>query len=66
MTTNKQVFTLRLDEGTYQKIGHLATAEHRSMSNYIEYVLLRHIAEIEKERGEIMVDASLASLCPKG
>lgn len=65
MATHKQVFTLRLDEATYQKIGYLATAEHRSMSNYIEYVLLRHIAEIEKEGGEIMVDTDLAPLCHK-
>ena len=54
MATNKQVFTLRLDESTYQKIGCLATAEHRSMTNYIEYVLLKHIAEIEREHGEII------------
>ena len=54
MATNKQVFTLRLDESTYQKIGCLATAEHRSMTNYIEYVLLKHIAEIEEEHGEII------------
>ena len=49
MATNKPVFTLRLNELTYQKIGYLATAEHRSMTNYIEYVLLKHIAEIDPE-----------------
>ena len=54
MATNKQVFTLRLNEATYQKIGYLATEEHRSMTNYIEYVLLKHIAEIEKERGTVL------------
>ncbi len=54
MATNKQVFTLRLDESTFQKIGCLATAEHRSMTNYIEYVLLKHIDEIEEERGELI------------
>ena len=54
MATNKQVFTLRLSESTYKKIGCLATAEHRSMTNYIEYILLKHIDEIEKEYGEII------------
>ena len=34
MPTNKRVFTLR---------------EHRSMTNYIEYVLLKHLEDIEKE-----------------
>ena len=54
MATNKPAFTLRLDKITYQKIGILATAEHRSMNNYIEYILLKHIAEIEQERGPIL------------
>lgn len=56
MVTDKQVFTLRLDETTYQKISHLARAEHRSMTNYIEYVLLHHIMEIENKQGEIRAD----------
>jgi hypothetical protein len=53
MATNKRVFTLRLEDEVFDKIGALATAEHRSMTNYIEYVLLKHIAEVERERGEI-------------
>lgn len=55
MATNKPVFSLRLDEATYKKIGCLAAEEHRSMSNYIEYILLKHIAEVEKEHGEIIL-----------
>ena len=47
MATNKRVFTLRLEDEVFDKIGYLATAEHRSMTNYIEYVLLKHITEIE-------------------
>lgn len=47
MASNKRVFTLRLDDAVFDKIGALATAEHRSMTNYIEYVLLKHIREIE-------------------
>jgi hypothetical protein len=53
MATNKRVFTLRLTDEVFDKIGTLATEEHRSLTNYIEYVLLKHLEEIEKERGPI-------------
>lgn len=53
MATNKRVFTLRLEDDVFNKIGALATSEHRSMTNYIEHVLLKHITEMEKEHGEI-------------
>ena len=36
MATNKRVFTLRLEDEVFDKIGALATAEHRSLTNYIE------------------------------
>ena len=54
MATNKRVFTLRLTDEVFDKIGALATEEHRSMTNYIEYVLLRHLEEMERERGELL------------
>ena len=53
MATNKRVFTLRLEDDVFDKIGILATSEHRSITNYIEYVLLKHITEIEQEKGRI-------------
>ena len=53
MATNKRVFTLRLSDEVFDKIGVLATREHRSMTNYIEYVLLKHINDIGAEQGEI-------------
>lgn len=56
MATNKKVFTLRLEDDVFDKIGVLATAEHRSLTNYIEYVLLKHINEVEQERGAIKPD----------
>lgn len=56
MTTNKKVFTLRLSEEVFDKIGTLATNEHRSVTNYIEYVLLRHLEEVERERGPIKLE----------
>ena len=46
MATNKRVFTLRLEDDVFDKIGVLATSEHRSVTNYIAYVLLKHITEI--------------------
>ena len=54
MATDKKVFTLRVSEYTYNKIGILDTKEHRSMSNYIEYVLLKHIEAIEREQGSLL------------
>ena len=53
MASNKRVFTLRLEDDVFDKIGILATSEHRSITNYIEYVLLKHITEVEQEKGKI-------------
>ena len=53
MATNKRVFTLRLTDEVFNKVGTLATEEHRSVTNYIEFVLLKHIEEVERERGTI-------------
>lgn len=55
MATNKRVFTLRLSDEVFDKIGTLATADHRSMTNYIEYVLIQHLEHIEREHGEIQI-----------
>ena len=54
MATNKRVFTLRLEDDVFDKIGILATSEHRSITNYSEYVLLTHITEVELEKGTII------------
>ena len=35
MGTSKRVFTLRLSDEVFDKIGALATIEHRSMTNYM-------------------------------
>lgn len=55
MAANKRVFTLRMEDEIFDKIGMLASAEHRSMTNYIEYVLLEHIRAYETKNGEIPV-----------
>lgn len=56
MATNKRVFTLRMDDDIFDKIGKLATAEHRSMTNYIEYILLEHIRMVEEQDGPIDIN----------
>jgi len=53
MATDKRVFTLRLSNEVFDKIGVLATIEHRSLTNYIEYVLLKHLEDIETAQGPI-------------
>lgn len=53
MPTNKRVFTLRLSDEVFDKIGVLATKQHRSMTNYIEFVLLEHLEKVEREQGEV-------------
>lgn len=58
MATTKRVFTLRLTDEVFDKIGILASAEHRSMTNYIEFVLLQHIEQQEREKGPIQTEES--------
>lgn len=55
MATNKRVFTLRLSDEVFDKIGALATSQHRSMTNYIEFVLLKHLEDVEKAEGVVDV-----------
>ena len=55
MATNKHVFTLHLSDEVFDKIGALATNQHRSMTNYIEFVLLKHLEDVEKAEGVIDV-----------
>ena len=50
MATNKRVFTLRVSEDVLDNIGKLATKEHRSVTNYIEFVLLQHLEENALDR----------------
>lgn len=49
MATNKRVFTLRLPEEIFDKIGKLATSSHRAMTNYIEHVLIQHLKKLRKK-----------------
>ena len=55
MATNKRVFTLRLQDDVFDKIEYLAKDQHRSMTNFIEYVLLQYLDEYQDEHGEIVI-----------
>jgi len=52
MATGKRVFTLRMEDEVFNKIGRLATREHRSMTNYIEYVLMDHLKNYENNEAQ--------------
>ena len=59
MATTKRVFTLRLTDEVFDKIGTLATNEHRSRTNYIEYVLMKHIEEMEQDKRAVAMKSDL-------
>ena len=40
---------IRLDDGLHGKLRAIATAEHRSLNNLMEYFLLRQVGEYERE-----------------
>lgn len=54
MATNKRVFTLRLKDEIFDEIGILATKQHRSMTNYIEYILLLFLDDYKEKNGPIL------------
>lgn len=45
MPTPKRVFTLRLADEVFDEIEQIAKAQHRSMTNLIEYILLKYLEE---------------------
>ena len=55
MAANQRVFTLRLSDEVFDEIGILANTEHRFLTDYIEYVLLKHVNEIEQENVPIQL-----------
>ena len=52
MATNKRVFSLRLSDEIFDNISILATNEYRSMTNYIEYVLVQHLEVVGEGTGQ--------------
>ncbi|GMA52018.1 hypothetical protein GCM10025857_68150 [Alicyclobacillus contaminans] len=56
MTTDKKVFTLRLQEENFLKIRTIAERERRSIAMQIEYILEQFILDYERQNGEIHVE----------
>jgi hypothetical protein len=50
MATLKRVFTLRLDDEIFDKIEQLAKDEHRSMTNLIEFILLKYLDDMDQNK----------------
>ena len=50
MATLKRVFTLRLDDDIFDKIEKIAKEEHRSMTNLIEYILLKYLEDQKQDK----------------
>ena len=46
-------FPLRLDDSTREKLRYIAAKNSRSMNKELDYLVKQHIAEYEKEHGEI-------------
>ena len=49
MGVEKRVYSFRLDEGMVNKLKDYAAQENRKFSNLVETILLKYIAEREKE-----------------
>ncbi|MGX4587898.1 Arc family DNA-binding protein [Paenibacillus chitinolyticus] len=56
MSTNKRVFTLRLEEENFEKIKYIAERNKRSIAMQIEYLIEQYVEEFEKKNGEIRVE----------
>ncbi len=56
MASNKRVFTLRLSDPVFDQIEALSKQQHRSMTNFIEYVMLDYLKKYEEENGEIKIE----------
>ena len=55
MAVIKSQFTLRLNLKVHAKIKKIAEKESRSLTNMIEYLIKREIADFESKNGEIEV-----------
>ena len=49
MGIEKKIFSFRFERSMMERLHHYAEVENRSLSNYVETVLKRHLAEKESE-----------------
>ncbi len=57
MATDKKVFTLRVQDSTYEKVRYLAFSDRRSVSMEMEHILLEYIDKYESIHGEIAISS---------
>ena len=55
MATYKKSYALRVNEIAFEKLKHIASANHRSVNSQIEAIIEQCVAAYEKENGEISV-----------
>ena len=48
--------TLRINETNYDKAAYLAKKDVRTLNNFIEFCIVKAIAEYESKNGEIKLD----------
>jgi len=56
MTTDTAKFTLRVDRELLQKFHIIADYNGRSTNRELEILMKKHIAEFEKEHGDVVSD----------
>lgn len=56
MPSDKKRITVYPDEKVHKKITYLANKDGRSLSNYVQMLILKDILKYELEHGEIDVD----------
>lgn len=55
MATDRIQTGLRLNEETYSKLKALSNLEHRSLNNFMEYILQQYLKEYETKNGRIII-----------
>lgn len=56
MPSKRQITVLRLDDAVRYKLQYIADDNFRTVNAEVTRLILQHIAEYEKEHGEIVVD----------
>lgn len=55
MANYRPMRSCRLSDDLYLKAKHIADTEHRSFNNWLESVLIKIVADYEKENGVIAI-----------
>ena len=58
MPSLKRVFTLRLKDEYFDKLGFVAKKDHRSLTNLIELAVIKYLEEYENKNGSIEITNS--------